>query len=225
MNDLARRSWTGLARLDSALLLCLLVSAGTHRFWQAWVWVAIFTTGVMAITVYLLRHDAALLERRLTAGPAAEQRPTQKVVQTIASLAFISLFVIPGLDHRFGWSAVPPAVVASGNALVAVGLWVVFMTFRENSYTSALIETAADQTVVTTGPYRVVRHPMYSGALVMMAGTALALASYWALASVGVLLAALVARLVDEERFLSATLPGYRAYVARTRARLVPFVW
>jgi len=159
------------------------------------------------------------------AGPAAEQRPTQKVVQTIASLAFISLFVIPGLDHRFGWSAVPPAVVASGNALVAVGLWVVFMTFRENSYTSALIETAADQTVVTTGPYRVVRHPMYSGALVMMAGTALALASYWALASVGVLLAALVARLVDEERFLSATLPGYRAYVARTRARLVPFVW
>ena len=104
-------------------------------------------------------------------------------------------------------------------------LFIVFLVFRENSYTAGTVEVGRDQTVVTTGPYAWVRHPMYSGSLIMMLGIPLALGSAWALAAFAALAVLIVIRLIDEERLLATSLPGYTDYRNRTRFRLVPHVW
>jgi protein-S-isoprenylcysteine O-methyltransferase Ste14 len=117
-----------------------------------------------------MHRDPALLERRLRAGAGAETEKSQKIIQAVANVAFLALIIVPGLDHRFGWSHLPVSVVLTGDGLVVLGLFIVFLVFRENTYTSGIIEVAADQRVISTGPYRVVRHPMYAGALVMILG-------------------------------------------------------
>jgi protein-S-isoprenylcysteine O-methyltransferase Ste14 len=222
---LSTRAWRGLAQLVVVLMLCLFLPAWSLRFWQAWVYLALFVGSCVAITRYLMRHDVRLLERRLAAGPRAEKESRQQVIQLVASVAFLGMFVAPGFDHRFGWSTVPLTLVLLGDLLVVSGFWIVFRTFRENSYTSATIETAEGQQVVSTGPYAVVRHPMYAGALLMLLGTPLALGSLWALAGFAAMVVVIVWRLMDEERVLSRDLPGYAAYLSRVRYRLVPFVW
>jgi protein-S-isoprenylcysteine O-methyltransferase Ste14 len=188
------------------------------------VFLVLFAGSASAITWYLQRNDPELLRRRLAAGPRAEKERRQQIIQVLASSAFIGLLVVPGFDHRFGWSVVPLALVAAGDLLVVL-FWVVFLTFRENSYASAIIETAEGQPVISTGPYAIVRHPMYAGALLMLLGTPLALASLWALVCFAVMLAVIVWRLLEEERLLSRDLPGYDAYRSRVRYRLVPLLW
>jgi protein-S-isoprenylcysteine O-methyltransferase Ste14 len=143
----------------------------------------------------------------------------------MASLAFLATIAVPGLDRRFGWSHEPLWLAGLGEALVAVGFLLVFIVFRTNRFSSAVIEVAAEQKVIDTGPYAWVRHPMYAGALVLLAGIPLSLGSYWGLLSLAPMAAAIVWRLLDEERFLSKELPGYEAYRRRTRFRLVPGVW
>jgi protein-S-isoprenylcysteine O-methyltransferase Ste14 len=165
------------------------------------------------------------LRRRLAAGPAAERERRQKVIQAIASIAFAGIFLVAGLDHRLGWSNVSVSLVLAGNVLVLLGLGIVFLVFRENSYTSATIETTDNQPVISTGPYAVVRHPMYAGAFLFLIGTPLALGSYWALLSVAVLVFVILLRLLDEERFLSQRLPGYGEYLSKIKYRLIPFIW
>ena len=223
--SVAARAWLGLAQLVVVLLLCLFLPAGTARWWQAWVYVALFAGSCIAITLYLLRHDLELLQRRLAAGPGAEKEHRQKLIQALAAVAFLGMFLVPGFDRRFAWSAVPLPLTVAGDLFVVAGFWIVFLTFRENSYTSATIETAENQPVISTGPYAAVRHPMYAGALLMLLGTPLALDSLWALAAFVVMLAVIVWRLRDEERVLARDLPGYDAYRAKVRHRLVPLVW
>lgn len=225
MSATNRQAWLGLVSLLLVLSLCLFVPAGSLRYREAWAYLALFGACSAAITLYLQRNDPVLLRRRAVAGPTAEAERSQRLVQAVASLAFVSIFVLAGLDHRLGWSRVPALLIAAGGALVVLGFAVVFLTFRENSYTSATIEAAKGQPVVDTGPYAVVRHPMYAGALLMLLGTPPSLGSYWALPAVLVLAAAIVARLLLEERFLSRRLPGYDAYRRAVRYRLVPFVW
>lgn len=225
MNPVTKQAWLGLARLVGVLLLCLFLSAGSLRYWQAWVYLALFAGSTAAITLYLQRHDVELLRRRLTAGPGAEKERLQKVIQGLASAAFVGIMVVPGLDQRFGWSTVPLPLVVAGDLLVVVGFWIVFLTFRENSYTAAIIVAAEGQPVVSTGPYAIVRHPMYAGALLMLLGTPLALDSLWALAGFVVMVAVIAWRLLDEERLLERDLPGYAAYRSRVKSRLVPRVW
>jgi protein-S-isoprenylcysteine O-methyltransferase Ste14 len=219
------RAWLGLAALLAILFLAIFIPAGTLAYAEGWAYVALFGACTAAITVYLQKHDPALLQRRTAAGPVAETEPLQRVVQAVASVAFVGIFVVAGLDRRFGWSGVPAPLVALGDVLVVTGFAIVFLVFRANSYTSATIEAARDQPVIDTGPYAIVRHPMYSGALLMLAGTAPALGSWRALACVAAVLAAIVVRLLHEERFLARTLPGYDAYLAKVRRRLVPGVW
>jgi protein-S-isoprenylcysteine O-methyltransferase Ste14 len=132
---------------------------------------------------------------------------------------------VPALDHRFSWSRVPLAVVVAGDVLVGVGFLIVFLVFRENSFASAVVEVSAAQKVIDTGPYARVRHPMYAGALVLLAGIPLALGSLFGLLVLVPFAAILVARLLDEERFLVRELPGYAAYRQKTRYRLIPYVW
>ena len=225
MNNLNARAWTALAVLSAAMGLLLFVPAGSVRYWHAWVYLAVFTGASALVTLDLMRRDTALLERRMRGGPLAEKRPAQKRIMVFTSIGFLALLVVPALDYRFGWSAVPLAGVIAGNALVAIGFCVIFLVYRENTFTAATIQIAEGQKVVSTGPYAVVRHPMYSGGALYLLGTPLALGSYWGLAAVAAMLPILIWRLLDEERFLAADLPGYPEYQRQVRYRLVPFVW
>lgn len=200
-------------------------AAGTLRFWQGWAYVAVFVAAAAAITTYLARRDPALLERRLALARRGEPSPSQRRFQQLAFAAFLALLIVPGLDRRLGWSSVPDPVTVAGLVAVAAGFAAVWAVFRANSYASSVVEVASDQRVIDTGPYAIVRHPMYAGAFVLIAATPLALGSYWGELAAAPLVAAIVARLLDEERVLAAQLPGYREYLARTRYRLVPKVW
>jgi protein-S-isoprenylcysteine O-methyltransferase Ste14 len=205
--------------------LLVFVPAGTVRYWQAWAYLSIFTGASVLTTLYLIRHDPALLERRMKGGPTAEKQPTQKLIMLGTSVGFVGLLVVSAIDARFGWSVVPLGAVLFGDALVIAGFYFISIVYRENTFTSATIEVAKDQKVIATGPYAVVRHPMYAGALLYLLGTPLALGSYWGLVVFGAVLPLLLWRLFDEERFLCRNLPGYTEYRKRVRHRLVPFVW
>lgn len=225
MDNLARKTILGLAQLIVALGIALFAPAWTFDFWQAWVYLFIFVTSAALITVYLWKNDPKLLERRVNAGPRAEEEKSQQLIQVLASVAFIGLLVVPALDHRFAWSHVPIWAVMTGIILVALGFLIVFCVFKENSFTSGTIQVDPTQHVVSTGPYAMVRHPMYSGALVMLVGTPLALGSWWGLLLFIPMAVVIVWRLLDEEAFLSRSLAGYREYGQKVRYRLLPFVF
>jgi len=225
MGSLIAKSILGLLFLVFVLALALFLSAGTLGFLQAWIYLVVFFVCVLLITIYLMINDPALLSRRVQAGPIAETRKSQQVIQSLASIFFIALFIVPGLDYRFGWSNVPRLVSLIADGLVALSLFIVFLVFRENTFTSAVIEVASEQKVISTGPYSIVRHPMYAGAFLLLIFTPIALGSW-----IGVLFAlpvilVIVLRLLDEEKFLGSNLPGYEAYRQRVRYRLIPYVW
>ena len=225
MKNLRARAWFALIALVFVMSLLLFVPAGTVCYWEGWVYLSIFTGASIFTTLYLIRKDPALLERRMKGGPTAEKRPPQKVIMLFTSIGFIALLVVPALDHRLRWSAVPLASVVAGDLLVVVGFYLIFIVYRENTFTSATIEIAENQKVISTGPYAIVRHPMYASASLYLLGTPLALGSYWGLLPLIATMPFLVWRLVDEERFLAGNLLGYTEYQKKVRHRLVPFVW
>jgi protein-S-isoprenylcysteine O-methyltransferase Ste14 len=203
----------------------LFLSAGTMDYWQAWVYLVIFVGASWLTTVYLERNDPALLERRMRGGPTAEKEPRQKIIMLGASLGFIALLVVPALDRRFGWSVVPVWLVVGGDILTAVGFYLIFRVYRVNTFTAATIQVTPDQHVVSTGPYAIVRHPMYASASLYVIGTPLALGSYWGLLAAGAMLPFLIWRLLDEERLLARSLSGYTEYQKKVPYRLVPRIW
>ncbi len=225
MPSLILRTVAGFVFLVAMLGLALFASAGTFNYWQAWVYLAVFSICVVAITVYLAFKDRRLLESRLNVGPVAETQPVQQVIQGFASMFFLAIYIVAGLDRRFGWSHLPAWLSVIADLAVALGLYIVFLVFRENTFTSAIVELADQQRVVSSGPYAVVRHPMYSGALLMVLFTPLALGSWVALPMVLPLMIVIVLRLLAEERFLSTGLAGYDDYRRRVRYRLLPGVW
>jgi protein-S-isoprenylcysteine O-methyltransferase Ste14 len=225
MKDLNKKAFGGLLRFLIVLALLLFLPSWTFDYWQAWIFLAVFSASVIAITLYLIKKDPKLLERRINAGPGAEKEKSQKVIQFIATIAFITVIVFPAIDHRFNWSAAASYVVAAGDALVALGFLIVFAVFKENTYTSAIIEVDTGQKVVSTGPYAIVRHPMYIGALIMFLGIPLALGSWWGLLATIPITLVMVWRLLEEERFLVKRLPGYSEYRNKVRYRLIPLIW
>lgn len=220
-----RKALFGLIWLIVISGLSFFIPAGTLDFWQAWVYLFLFGGSSLLITLFLMRRDMELLKRRLKAGAAAEKERSQKIIQTLASFIFIGFLVTPGFDHRFKWSDVPVGLVITGEIFVVLGFFIVFRVYRENTYTSAVIEIAENQTVISTGPYAVVRHPMYSGALLMLLFTPLALGSFWDFLFVILIYIVIIWRLLNEEKFLIKNLPGYSAYCEKTRFRLVPEIW
>lgn len=219
------KAFTGLAFLVLFMAACVFGPAWTFDYWQAWVFLGAYTFPVITITLYLVKNDPKLLERRITAGPLAEKERNQKVIQTLAQIVFISTLLIPSLDHRFGWSTLSPVAVIVGDCLVVTGILIVFFVFRENTFTSGVIEVAAEQRVISTGPYAIVRHPMYAGALIMLAGVPIALGSWWGLLTIVPMTAVIVGRIVNEEKFLANNLSGYVDYQTTVRSRLVPGIW
>jgi protein-S-isoprenylcysteine O-methyltransferase Ste14 len=225
MNDVTRRALRSSLFGIPALAALLFIPAWTLAYWQAWLFMAVFVCASGALTVYLAIHDPKLLERRMNVGPRAEKEPAQKIIMVLATLGFIAMLVFPALDYRFGWSPVPASVSVLGDALIALGFLFTFFVFKENSYGASTIQIAEGQTVISTGPYAFVRHPMYAAALVMLLGIPLALGSWWGLFALLLVLPVLIWRLLDEERFLRQNLPGYPEYQAKVRYRLLPFVW
>jgi len=225
MKNLSSKAWFALAVLLAVMGLLLFLPAGTVHYWQAWVYLSIFSGASVLTTLYLMREDPALLERRMSGGPTAEKRPVQKFIMLCTSIGFIALLVVPAFDHRFGWSAVPPGGVLAGELLVAIGFYLIYRVYRENTFTSATIEVTENQTVISTGPYAIVRHPMYASASLYLLGTPLALGSWWGFVPIAVMLPFLIWRLLDEEGFLARNLTGYAEYQRQVRHRLVPFVW
>jgi protein-S-isoprenylcysteine O-methyltransferase Ste14 len=152
------------------MALVLFVPAGTLSYWQGWVYLGVFFGTTILITIDLLKRDPALLQRRMRGGPTAEKEAAQRVIMLLASLAFIALLVVPALDRRFGWSQAPVAVVVIGDVLVLTGFLFIGRVYRENTYTRATIEVSEGQTVISTGPYAIVRHPMYASAMLYLVG-------------------------------------------------------
>ena len=222
---LISRAFAGFIFLLFVVTVCLFFPVWTFKYWQAWVFLASFFVPVLFITVYLTVKDPKLLERRVKAGPVAEKEKSQKIIQSIAQIAFLLVIIFPSVDHRFSWSSVPTAICLVGDIVVVLGLVIVFFVFRENSFTSATIETEKEQKVITTGPYALVRHPMYIGALLMLLGVPLALGSWWGILALIPITIVIILRLLDEENYLLRNLSGYKNYYAKVQYRLVPYIW
>src|SRR5215467_2012639 len=207
------------------LLACLFAPAGTWNYWQAWAFVAVFGVSSQALGIYFLIHDRKLVERRMKIGPAAEQRPAQKIISALFLLGFVGFVVLPAFDHRFGWSPVAPVLSIFANAIIVLSFVLFFLVMKSNSYAASTIQVEEEQTVVSTGPYAYVRHPMYSGALLLVAAMPLALGSWLSVLLIVPFIPVLVWRILDEEDFLRKNLPGYAEYMRRVRYRLIPRVW
>jgi len=223
--SLNARAWLAFVVLTVVMGTLLFGPAGTMRYWQAWVYIGIYVAASIPTMRHLVRKDPALLERRMRGGPFAEGERSQKIIMTITSLGFIALLVVPALDRRFGWSAVPVWAVVLGDILVAIGYYLILLVYRVNSYTASTIQVMPGQTVISTGPYAIVRHPMYASGSLYIFGTPLALCSYWGFLAIAAMMPFLLWRLLDEERILTRDLPGYAEYRQRVRHRLVPMIW
>lgn len=196
--------------------------AGTINYWQAWVYIIIIMTVTTAMTLYLYKNDPALLERRLK---FREKKKRQKWIITSSYPVFILVFILPGFDQRFGWSNLPSAISIAADLLLLLSYGLIFLVYRENSYTSRVVEVSEGQKIISTGPYAVVRHPMYSGMIMMYLLSPLALGSWVAAIPAPILVAVLILRLLDEEKTLSAELDGYHEYMQKVRCRLIPGIW
>lgn len=209
-----------------ALLPALLFgAAGTLRWWQGWLFLTVYLGWTVWASAWLLRHDPALLERRMHAGPLAETQPAQRRIMALATAVSIGLVLIPALDRRYGWSAAPDWLAPAGLVLLSLGWLAIMAVFKANSFTAATIEVMPGQTVVTTGPYAIVRHPMYAGTMALLPGIPLGLGSWWGLAPLVLVVPVVIWRLLDEERLLARDLPGYVAYMHSVRYRLIPGLW
>ena len=207
------------------LFALIFVAAGTTHFWQGWLFCLSFWFPTIAIGIYLIKRDPALLERRMRFGPRAESRPIQKFIVTIIFVMFVTLVILPALDHRFGWSRIPAAIVVIANCVIVATFGLFLLVLRENTFAASTIIVEAGQRVISTGPYGYVRHPMYAGALLLIFAMPIALGSLWGLLVSGIAIPILIARIIDEEHALSAKLVGYDNYRRTVRYRLIPHVW
>jgi protein-S-isoprenylcysteine O-methyltransferase Ste14 len=178
MKDLNKKAVSGLLGVLLVMGALLFIPARTLAYWQAWAFLAVFGGSSLAITLYLMKKDPKLLGLRIRGGPVAEKEMSQKIIQTLTAIMFIAMLVVPALDHRLGWSEMPLYVAIAGDVLVAVGFLIIFLVYKGNAFASATIEIAPDQKVISTGPYALVRHPMYMGALLLLVGMSLALGSW-----------------------------------------------
>ena len=202
----------------------LFLGAGTIHYWQAWTCLIVGFVTSMLVTLYII-SDPILLESRVKGGPTVEQRPIQKIIVLCMGVLCIVAYIIPPLDHRFGWSSVPSWLSIAGNILIIVSMWAVYRVFKENSFGSTTVEISKEQKVISTGPYSIVRNPMYSCAILYFPGVTLALGSYWGLIPCVLIALGFVWRLLDEEKFLAKNLPGYTEYQAKVHWHLIPGIF
>jgi protein-S-isoprenylcysteine O-methyltransferase Ste14 len=224
MKNPKAKMWSAVAIFFVLIALALYLSAGTIQYWQAWAYLGVAGASSVLLTLSITK-DPVLLGSRTRGGPTAEKRPIQKIIVLCVGLAYIASFIVSGLDRRFGWSRVPAWISIIGNFLIIVSIWMVYRVFKENSFGSSVVEIGKDQKVISSGPYAIVRNPMYASAAVYFIGLPLALGSYWGLTPSVFAILGLVWRLFDEEKFLAQNLPGYTEYCAKVRWHLVPGIF
>jgi protein-S-isoprenylcysteine O-methyltransferase Ste14 len=213
---------------NAGLCLLLFLPAGTLAWPQAWIFLAVFNGCSQAIGVWLLRTNPELLAERMKSPVSAGQRPRDRAVMVAIGLFFCFWLAFIGLDaRRFGWSQVPPRAEAIGAVLIVGAFWGWVTVLRANSFAAVTIRLQQErgQTVISTGPYAVVRHPMYAYAIPLLIGTPLLLGSLWGLLGMPLAMPLMAARALGEEAVLMEGLPGYREYAAKVRFRLLPGVW
>jgi protein-S-isoprenylcysteine O-methyltransferase Ste14 len=225
LKNVNNKAFLGLLQLLVLLGAPLFLVARTLFYWQAWLFIALYWTSTLGMTVYQMVYCPDLLKRRVRGRLGAETDNSQKIIQPLGLAAAFLVLVVSAMDHRRGWSVVTARMALTGDAVVVLGLLVIFLTFRENRFASALIGVDAGQRVIDTGPYAIVRHPMYSGELVLVLGAPVALGSLWGLVMILPITALTAWRLVEEEKFLARNLVGYSQYLTKVRYRLVPLVW
>ena len=202
--------------------LLILIPAGTFNYWQVYVYFATLVVPMIFVLFYFLKTDPKFLERRTK---TKEKEKQQTIVSILSTIVFLAGFILPGLDHRFTWSDVPVYLSIAADIIILFGYLIIFSVFRQNSYASRIIEISEDQTVISTGLYGIVRHPMYIGVLIMFIPTPIALGSYWGLIPFALLPVSLILRILNEEKVLSDNLKGYKEYCQKTRYRLIPSIW
>ncbi len=203
--------------------LCFFLPAWTFNYWEAWLYIGTFSSAMIIFLIFIIRKDPALLKRRLETG---EKRNKQKWVIGLSNLLFICLFLIPGFDKRFRWSNVPIWLVVLADLIFAMGYLFFFSVMRENSYAAHNVKVEKGvQKVITTGPYAIVRHPMYLAVIIMFGITPLALGSYWGLIPFGFIIVLLYFRITDEEQLLKEELEGYEDYMKQTKYQIIPKIW
>jgi protein-S-isoprenylcysteine O-methyltransferase Ste14 len=206
----------------AAMILILFLPAGTLRFWEAWVYLGILFALVAGVVIYFAKYDPDALARRMR---LKEKETVQKKFIIFGDLLFLAACLLVGFDRRWNWSSVPVVLVFAADAMVVIGYGIFVRVLWENRYLSRTVEVEKGQTVITTGPYAVVRHPMYAGVILLYLFTPLALGSFWSLIPFGIMIAAFPVRILNEEKVLLRDLDGYRAYTGKTRFRLIPGIW
>lgn len=217
--------WAAILRVGIGMpiiALIIILPAGTWAYWQGWMYMVTLFLPMFFVLPYILHKDPAVLERRMR---MREKESAQRKIIMLSYLYFLLAFILPGIDIRFGWSNVPPLVSIIANAFVLVGYLTFVWVLTVNSYLSRTVEVDAGQKVVSTGPYGIVRHPMYFGVTIMYLASPLALGSYWALIPAALIIPLLVARIRNEEQVLLRDLPGYAEYRQKVKYRLLPGVW
>jgi len=202
--------------------LLLFMPAGTIDYWQAWIFMLLFFIPMILIVLYLFKCSPELLKRRLD---VKEKKPGQSIIAKMFYITVCSFFVISGLDRRFNWSQVPLAIMIISDVLFLAGYFMLFLVFKENKYLAHTIVVEKDQQVVSSGPYAIVRHPMYLAELIMFIFAPLGLGSYWAVFVNILLVAVLVTRIITEEQALLCEFKGYGEYTQKTKYRLIPGIW
>ncbi len=198
------------------------LAAGTLRYWQAWVYLAMTFILMSLMMVHLLRRNPGLLERRMR---TREKEAVQRKIIKFVDVFFVIAFLLPGFDRRWGWSSVPPAVVMAADVISLLGYALFALVIRENPFAGRTVEVEQKQKAITTGPYAVVRHPMYSAMLLLYGSAPLALGSWWALIPMSMVFVVIPLRAIHEEKLLLKELEGYGEYIQKTKYRLIPGIW
>jgi protein-S-isoprenylcysteine O-methyltransferase Ste14 len=204
------------------LFIMFFLPAGTWAYWEAWMYLSLLFIPMIFVIAYLLKKDPELLARRMR---MREKEVEQKLIIKLSYIPFLLAFLIPGFDKRLEWSNVATGIAVAAGICVLLGYGMVFLVFRENRYASRIIEVEQGQSVISSGPYAMVRHPMYLGSLLMCILSPLALGSYWAMIPAVLFVPIIVARIRNEERVLVKNLKGYQEYMQETRYRLIPGLW
>jgi len=222
MKSLIKKIIIRFSLVPIVLGLLILVPAGTFNYWQVYLYFIILIIPMIFVLVYFLKKDPRFLERRTR---AKEKEKKQLIIQIAFSFIFLSGFIIPGFDKRFGWSNVPVLIVVIADIVILLGYLLIFFVFKQNSYASRIVEVEKDQKIISTGLYGFVRHPMYLGVIIMFVPTPIALDSYWGLIPMATIPLALIFRIINEEKVLCKDLSGYKDYCQNTKYRLIPYIW
>ena len=211
----------GLAAL--VIPVILFAMAGTLHYWQGWLYLAVLLLPMLAAVTYFLRADPELLERRMKFH---EKESEQQTIILLGAVVFVAGFLGIAIDLRLhGLNQVPSSMILVADAGVFLGYCLILWVFKENSYASRTIEVVKDQKVIKTGPYSIIRHPMYLGFLVMYLLTPVALGSWWAVPIFLLYIPILIWRIFNEEKVLLRDLQGYKEYCEERRYRLLPLIW